>query len=70
MVSPVVGGVGEMVTFTLLGLDPSPALLTLAGLVVLEPVEDVLPFDLAEPPELGGDVLDLVGGGGARPPPV
>lgn len=54
----------------MVGDGNAATLLTLSGLVVLEPVEDVLPFDLAEPPELGRDVLDLVSGGGARPPPV
>lgn len=54
----------------MVGDGNAATLLTLSGLVVLEPVEDVLPFDLAEPTELGGDVLDLVGGGGSRTPPV
>ena len=39
----------------------------LAGLVVLEPVEDVLALHLAEGAEVGGDALDLLRGGRPQP---
>jgi hypothetical protein len=39
----------------------------LAGLVVLEPVEDVLALHLAERAEVGGDALDLLRGWCAQP---
>jgi len=39
----------------------------LAGLVVLEPVEDVLALHLAEGAEVGGDALDLLRAGRAQP---
>lgn len=42
-------------------------LLAFTGLVVLEPIEDVLALDLAELAELGGDLLDLPGIGGPYP---
>jgi len=42
-------------------------LLPLPGLVVLEPVEHILPLDLAVLPEPGGDPLDLLRGGGPDP---
>lgn len=42
------------------GLHLAAPLLTFPRLVVLEPVEYILPLDLPVPPELGGDVLDLV----------
>ena len=45
-------------------------LLPLAGLVVLEPVEHVLAFDLAELAELCRDLLDLLRVRGSHPSPV
>jgi hypothetical protein len=39
----------------------------LAGLVVLEPVEDVLALHLAEGAEVGGDALDLLRAGRPQP---
>lgn len=42
-------------------------LLPLPGLVVLEPIEDILAFDLAVLAECGGDLLDLIGGRGSDP---
>lgn len=51
-------------------LHLAAALLSLPRLVVLKPVEDILSLDLSIPPELGGDVLDLVRRGGPGPTPI
>lgn len=40
--------------------------LAVAGLVVLEPVKDAFALDVAVEREMSGDLLNLVGGGGAE----
>lgn len=45
----------------MVGDGNAATLLALSGLVVLEPVEDVLALDLAVKAEVGGDLLDLIG---------
>ena len=54
----------------MLAAETAAELLAVPGLVVLEPVEDVLALDLAVEGEVGGDLLDLGGVRGPHPAPV
>lgn len=50
-----------------LGLQAETLLLLVPGFVVLKPIKHVLSFDLPEPTQLCGDILDLEGRGSASP---
>ena len=56
--------------FGLIGGSLTASFLAFSSLVILKPIKHIFAFYFAKAAELGGDVLDLIGGGRSCPPPV